>query len=217
MSLTVSCQLSSHPLLLAAGFVTDFPAPLSDLAVPAAWLPYFSADAQAPVARSEALRVAVRELLRAGGYKPTGRGKPSSEYLLRAASDGTLGSINLAVDACNIVSLHCGLPISVVDFDRATPPFRIDIAPPNTSYEFNSSGQEIAVEGLLCFSDATGPCANAVKDSQRTKTHAGTRRTLSIIWGVRAFPDATRQAVDWYRELLTSVGCVSEPMRIENE
>ncbi len=30
----------------------------------------------------------MRKLLRHGGYKPTGRGKPASEYLVRAAGEG---------------------------------------------------------------------------------------------------------------------------------
>ena len=68
---------------------------------------------------AEARRKAGRDVLRNGKYKPTGRGKPAAEYLVRAAGEGKLGSINLAVDLCNVVSLHSGLPISVVDLDRA--------------------------------------------------------------------------------------------------
>jgi DNA/RNA-binding domain of Phe-tRNA-synthetase-like protein len=97
------------------------------------------------------VRVAVRDLLRHGGYSPTGRGKPASEYLVRAASEGALRSINLAVDACNAVSLHSGFPISVVDLARAREPFRIGIAPPGASYVFNASGQTIDLAGLLCL------------------------------------------------------------------
>ena len=44
-------------------------------------------------------------MMRHGGYKPTGRGKPASEYLVKAAGNGKLGAINLAVDSCNVVSL----------------------------------------------------------------------------------------------------------------
>src|SRR6185295_8224828 len=122
----------------------------------------------------DAVRGAVRDLLRHGGYKPTGRGKPASEYLVRAAGEGTLGSINAAVDACNAVSLASGLPISLIDLDLATPPLRIAVASHGAAYVFNASGQEMALDGLLCVHDAAGPCANAVKDSQRTKTHAAT-------------------------------------------
>jgi DNA/RNA-binding domain of Phe-tRNA-synthetase-like protein len=148
----------------------------------------------------------VRDLLRHGGYKPTGRGKPASEYLIRAATEGSLGSINLVVDACNVVSLHSGFPISVVDIDRARPPFRIEIAPDGTKYVFNASGQEIDVTGLLCLFDTEGPCANAVKDAQRTKTNADTRQTVSVIWGCAGYEQRLTAAVAWYRELLEKAG-----------
>ena len=190
------------------------PAPLGDLLVPPAWRELLTADAKAPVARREELRVAVRELLRHGGYKPTGRGKPSAEYLLRAASEGSLASINFAVDACNIVSLHSGLPISVVDLDRVVPPLSIGIAPTGSRYVFNNAGQEIDVEGLLCLRDAEGPCANAVKDCQRTKTHAATRRTLSLIWGTQVYAADRRRAVDWYRKLVSDAGATTEEFAI---
>jgi DNA/RNA-binding domain of Phe-tRNA-synthetase-like protein len=204
--------LAPHPLLLARAFVTRLPADLCTLPSPI-WLTELLADAApAPVARGEELRTAVRDLLRHGGYKPTGRGKPSSEYLVRAASAGALGSINLAVDCCNAVSLHSGLPISVVDLDRARPPLSVAIAPAGSSYVFNATGQTIDCAGLLCLCDADGPCANAVKDSQRTKTHAGTRATLSVLWGPIGFEAQVEAAFDWYRELLAQAG--AETVRV---
>ena len=129
---------------------------------------------------------------------------------MRAVTDGTLSSINLAVDACNVVSLHSGFPVSVIDLDRAKPPLRIEIAPAETRYVFNPTGQEIDVSGLVCLGDAEGPCASAVKDSQRTKTHAGTRRTLSVVWGTRALPGRTEEVVSWYRALLEEAGLTTE-------
>ncbi|MCA8978393.1 MAG: hypothetical protein KDC14_00090 [Planctomycetes bacterium] len=195
-----------HPLLDAAAFVTEFDGPLGEQASPASLTDLFRLDATAPLQRSEEVRAAVRDLLRHGGYKPTGRGKPASEYLVRAAEEGTLGSINLAVDACNAVSLHSGLPISVVDLDLAQAPLAVRIAPEGTSYVFNASGQEIRIDGLVALFDGQGACANAVKDSQRTKTHAGTRRTLSIVWGTNAHPGRAAQAARWYRELLEATG-----------
>jgi DNA/RNA-binding domain of Phe-tRNA-synthetase-like protein len=195
-----------HPLLDLGFFTTSFSVELGSCATPTWLVAFLDADASAPVMRSEDLRGAVRDLLRHGGYKPTGRGKPASEYLVRAASEGALGTINLAVDACNAVSLHSGLPISVVDLELAAPPLRVAIAREGESYVFNAAGQSIDVGGLLCLFDAAGPCANAVKDAQRTKTHAGTRRTLSLVWGVRGFEAQTRDAVAWYRELLERSG-----------
>jgi DNA/RNA-binding domain of Phe-tRNA-synthetase-like protein len=152
------------------------------------------------------VRESVRHLLRHGGFKPTGRSKPASEYLLKAAAEGRLASINVAVDACNSASLHSGLPISVVDLDRAAAPFRIGVAALGTSYVFNPSGQTIDVGGLLCLFDSEGSCANAVKDAQRTKTTGDTQQTLSIVWGTRALPGRVDQATAWYRSLLEEQG-----------
>jgi hypothetical protein len=225
-----------HPLLDVAAFETTFPAPIGQIpASPTirALLASPSPAASAPLSADEAVRGAVRDLLRHGGYKPTGRGKPSSEYLLRAAGEGALAMgggapqtpsaslglrrtgalapINAAVDACNAVSLHSGLPISVVDLDRAVAPLSIAVAPPGARYVFNASGQEIDLGGLLCLLDADGPCANGVKDAHRTKTTPATTRTLSVIWGTRALPGRAATAAAWYGELLAELGAVTRP------
>lgn len=199
-----------HPLLDALAFTTTFPGPLSSLPSPEWLTALLKQGASAPLSSDDAVRGVVRDLLRHGGYKPTGRGKPASEYLVRASGDGSLGSINAAVDACNAVSLHSGLPISVVDLDRAKAPFRLGIAPQGSEYVFNASGQTIDLSGLLCLFDADGPCANAVKDAQRTKTNADTRRTLTVLWGAKALGDRTARAFTWYRELLERLGATVE-------
>jgi DNA/RNA-binding domain of Phe-tRNA-synthetase-like protein len=204
-------SVDDHPSLAVAAFVTELPAPLGELPSPD-WLQALLAPgAEAPFRPEEPLRVAVRDVLRSAGYKPTGRGKPASEYLARAAAEGGLGPINLVVDAGNAVSLHAGLPVSVVDLDRARPPLRIGVAPMGASYAFNAAGQVIELGGLPCLFDADGPCANAVKDAQRTKTGHATRRTLSIVWGARAFPDRLCAAEGWYRELLARTGASTLP------
>lgn len=195
-----------HPTARPAVFVTTFPRPLGELPSPTWLTGLLRLDATAPLQRDEAVRTAVRDMLRHGGYKPTGRGKPASEYLVRAAEDGSLASINLAVDVCNAVSLHSGLPISVIDQDRAQPPFRIALAGPGARYVFNASGQEIDLEGLLCLFDATGPCANAVRDSERTKTRNDTVTTLSVIWSVAGHEPRLAHALDWYDEMLGRAG-----------
>jgi DNA/RNA-binding domain of Phe-tRNA-synthetase-like protein len=200
-----------HPLLAAELFVTEFPRPLADVPSPPWLLELLSAGAAAPFASDETVRTGVRDLLRHGGFKPTGRSKPASEYLVRAASEGRLAPINAAVDAGNAVSLHSGLPISVVDLDHAAPPLRIAIAGPGMRYVFNPTGQEIDVEGLACLFDAGGPCASAVKDAQRTKTGPETRRTLSVVWGASTLGDRARRATGWYRELLDRLGARTGP------
>ena len=206
----ISIQVDDHPLLRVAAFTTLFPEPIGMLETPATVLDALRLEATAPLQPDEPTRIAVRDLLRHGGYKPTGRGKPASEYLVRAASESALGSINAAVDACNAVSLHSGLPISVVDLDRARGPFRIATAPAGTSYVFNASGQEIDVAGLLCLWDSAGPCANAVRDSQRTKTTPDTRSTLSVIWACVGFEARLRETEQWYRSLLEQVGATTQ-------
>lgn len=199
-----------HPLLDLGAFVATLPQPLGELPSPPWLLDLLQLEADVPLQRSEDVRAVVRDLLRVGGYKPTGRGKPASEYLVRAVSEGKLTGINAVVDACNVVSLHSGLPISVVDLDRGQVPYRAAIAAAGSKYVFNASGQEIDVSGLLCLHDAQGPCANAVKDSQRTKTHEGTLRTLQLIWGSTDLGDRTARATAWYRELLEKLGATTE-------
>src|SRR5215813_12256330 len=118
-----------HPLLDLHVFETQFPRPLGEMASPPELQALLALDAPAPLRSDDQVRETVRQLLRHGGFKPTGRSKPASEYLIRAVGEGKLTSINVAVDVCNIVSLHSGLPISVVDLDRAREPFRVGLAP----------------------------------------------------------------------------------------
>jgi len=202
--------IDPHPLLDLRAFTTRFPRPLGDVPTPPDIWTLFSFEAKAPLQSDDAVREAVRILLRQGGFKPSGRSKPASEYLVRAVADGSLSSINAAVDVCNIVSLHSGLPISVVDLARAKPPFRVGIAAAGSAYVFNMAGQTIDLAGLLCLFDADGPCANAVKDAQRTKTDAQTTQTLTVIWGTKALPERTARAEDWYRQLLHQLGATTE-------
>jgi DNA/RNA-binding domain of Phe-tRNA-synthetase-like protein len=206
--------IDPHPLLDLRAFVTTFPRPLGEMPSPAELMSLLALEAPALLHSDDAVREAVRNLLRHGGFKPTGRSKPASEYLIRAVGEGKLASINVAVDACNVVSLHSGLPISVVDLDKAREPFRVGVAPQESSYVFNASGQTIDVGGVLCLFDADGPCGNAVKDAQRTKTDAATRRTLSLLWGTVALPGRAAQAEAWYRELLERQGAKTESLAV---
>lgn len=202
-----SLRVQAHPLLEVVVFETVFPRPIGEMPSPPSLVAGLALEPAQRFSSSDEIRGKIRDLLRHGGYKPTGRGKPASEYLIRASTDGALSSINVAVDACNVASLHSGLPISVVDLDRAKPPFTIKVAEEGTSYVFNASGQTIDVKGLLCLFDAEGASANAVKDSQRTKTSAETTRTLSVIWGhVDVITNGAPRVFEWYRELLEAEG-----------
>jgi hypothetical protein len=201
-------EFHQHPRLARAAFRAKFSAPLGGRATPAPVLALLRGevvDACPLPAPTDALRGAVRDLLRCGGYKPTGRGKPSSEYLARVAAEGGLDSINVAVDVCNVVSLYSGFPISVIDLARATAPLSVAIAGEGR-YVFNASGQELDYAGLLVLADAEGPCANAVKDAQRTKTNAATRETLTVIWAPLGFDALLAATLAWSQRLLTEVG-----------
>ena len=198
---------------LAVGLlVATYPAPLAEVAAPDR-TDDLRLDADGPLQREADVRTAVRDLLRRDGYKPTGRGKPASEYLVKAAEGGFLGSINAAVDACNVVSLHSGLPISVVDLDRTRAPLAVGIGGEDDVYVFNASGQEIRLKGLIGLRDADGFCANAVRDSQRTKTHDGTTRTLSVVWAPVELADRLAAALDWYADLVRASEATVETRR----
>ena len=204
--------ISPYPNLRVEAFLSTYPQPLGAIPPAHALTAFLQLDAVAPITRSEERRKAIRDLLRHKGYKPTGRGKPASEYLVKAAEKGTLNPINLAVDMCNVVSLHSGFPISVIDADRSTAPYAIHPAAPDATYIFNASGQEIDVEGLLCVHDADGPCANAVKDSQRTKTNEATAKTLTVMWGIESDAAALDQARAWYFALLDQFGATVQSL-----
>ena len=99
----------------------------------------------------EAARKGSRDMLRNGVYKPTGRGKPASEYLARAANEGNFPRINGPVDANNLVSLkHC-VPISVWDLDLArTAELEFRLGVDGERYVFNAAGQELDLHDLVC-------------------------------------------------------------------
>ena len=127
----------------------------------------------------------------------------------RSAGTGTpLHSAAALADSFAVVKrlLDAG---AEVDLARAPGPFRIAIAPAGASYVFNASGQAIDLAGLICLYDADGPCANAVRDAQRTKTSADTHGTLSVIWGCAGFEARLAETERWYRELLALVGATT--------
>ena len=163
-------------------------------------------NASSPFDVEEEIKKSVRDLLRQGGFKPSGRNKPASEYLIKAAEREALGSINAAVDICNVVSLHSGLPISVVDTELLEGDLRVEIASAGESYVFNPSGQVLDLSGLICLFDERGACANAVKDSQRTKTHSATQEVLYVFWAPIRFSERAGKALEWMQECLLSVG-----------
>ena len=140
------------------------------------------------------------------GIAPPAEGSPASEYLVAASEKGILSPINAVVDGCNASSLWGGLPISVVDADLLHGELRIAIAAEGASYVFNRTGQEITLTGLLCLHDEEGPCANAVKDAQRTKTHEETRAVRIVVWGSTELPGRAAEVAEVYRGWLERAG-----------
>jgi DNA/RNA-binding domain of Phe-tRNA-synthetase-like protein len=162
---------------------------------------------QAPLAEAEdAVRRAARDVLRNGRYKPTGRGKPASEYLLRAASrtaeePDAFPRINAPVDVCNYISLKYLVPVSLWDLDRAevaTFVFRLGRA--DEAYVFNTADQVIQLEDLIVGcrvrDGAAGgePIVNPVKDSMVTKTTPGTTRVAACVYAPLAQVSAAQLA-----------------------
>jgi DNA/RNA-binding domain of Phe-tRNA-synthetase-like protein len=205
--------IDPHPLLDTAILHTTWPATLEQTPTLNDLDKWFSERAHPPIDRPEEVKSTIRDLLRHGGFKPSGRSKPASEYLVSAVEKGRMGSINAAVDCCNVASLHSGLPISVVDIDRGQGSWRIGLVPPNTEYVFNPAGQVISIGGLLGLFDDDGPCGGPVKDSQRTKTHENTRQTLSVIWGSIALPGRTEATAEWYARLIEGLGARVQRLR----
>src|SRR5262245_3734102 len=127
-------SVAAHPLLEVGAFVQRFAHPLAELATPVRVSALAEPSAAAPFVSSDTVRAEIRQLLRHGGFKPAGRSKPAAEYLYAAATEGSFPRINAAVDACNVVSLHSGLPISLVDLDRVAGALRVEVLPIGTSY-----------------------------------------------------------------------------------
>lgn len=147
------------------------------------------------------VRQRVRKMLRYGKYKPSGRSKPASEFLLRAALNETFPLVNGPVDVNNAISLESGFPGSVFDADLSGRRLQIRRGLPGESYVFNPSGQTIDLEDLLlvCRKGEAGwePCGNPVKDAMTTKIHPDTRAVVAVLY---APPDEPRSAVETWAQ-----------------
>jgi len=157
--------------------------------------PYLAAllervSAAGPDFIAPARKAAVRDMLRHGAYKPSGRAKPSSEYLLAAALARDFPAVNAPVDANNATSLEYGYPASVFDLALTGPELLLRRGAPGSSYAFNASGQTIDLGDLLCVWRRSGggwePCGNPVKDSTATKVHPGAQSVASVIYAPAA-------------------------------
>jgi DNA/RNA-binding domain of Phe-tRNA-synthetase-like protein len=206
--MTTAIRVEPLPGLCVVVLRAEFASPMSAL-------PVLPVPTAVPT-QDDVLRTSVRDMLRQRGYRPTGRGKPSSEYLAGALADGRWPCINAAVDAGNHASLQSGLPISVVDLDLVSGALSVATSPEGATYVFNQGGQTIDLGGLVCLCDEVGPCANAVKDAQRTKTRPETTRVLAVVWGCDAGqPVRTQRAADLLAASLQAAGAAVDVVPVE--
>ena len=156
-----------------------------------------------PTAFPDAVRVAIRDVMRVGGYKPSGRGKPASEFLCAVACEQGLPVVNNLVDINNLVSLGTALPISMFDADKLGTPVVIRFGRPAERYIFNLSGQSMDVSGIpvICRAATDEPVGNAVKDSMLAKVGSETRKVLAVVYGSTKLDDGLLEGAA--RELTT--------------
>lgn len=137
----------------------------------------------------EETKKAVRDLLRGRGYKPSGRGKPASEYLAGAVARGRFPEIDNVVDINNLISLETGWPVSIFDLDSARAGgdgLEIRYGRPGESFAFNEAGQSIDIEGLISVARVGGEAiGNPVKDSMTAKISPDTRSVLAVLYTSR--------------------------------
>lgn len=155
--------------------------------------PWPSSDPPEPPHVQDEVKQAVRSLLRAGGHKPSGRGRPASETLAKAFDDGRYPTIHPVVDHFNSLSLRTGIPISVLDSGKTQGDLIFRVGGVDESYIFNPSGQELKLTGLLLAEDLEGPIATPVKDAQRTKVHDETSHFRVVLWGTQELPELLEQ------------------------
>ncbi|MET0287585.1 MAG: phenylalanine--tRNA ligase beta subunit-related protein [Polyangiales bacterium] len=135
----------------------------------------------------EHVRGTMRDVLRVGGYKPTGRGKPASELLLAMAQKEGLPRIGNLVEINNLTSLESAFPISIFDLELLGSDPLVRFGRAGESYVFNNAGHAMDLAGLPVVCRASGePVGNAVRDSMQTKVRASTRGVLVVVWGARS-------------------------------
>lgn len=183
---SITCPLPElrAGVIVAQGItIGDSPAPLKSQIEA-----YIGRLQSGEVVPDEIVKKGIRDLLRKDGYKPAGRGKPASEYIISSAMKGEFPFINSVVDINNYISLKTGLPASMLDLDKTGHQLTLRYGRNDEAYVFNQSGQEIQLKGLLCIcrnndDGDTTPLGNPVKDSMLAKTSESTTRCIGVIYG----------------------------------
>ncbi len=152
-------------------------------------------------------KAAVRDMLRHGRYRPAGRAKPSSEYLLAVALEGEFPLVNGPVDANNAVSLEWGYPASVFDAAKTGSELLLRLGAAGEAYVFNPSGQEIELGDLIVVCRRSGegwePCGNPVKDAMATKVFEDAEEVVAVVYAPSSEgPERLESCASRFRELL---------------
>lgn len=149
------------------------------------------------------LKDGVRTLLKKGGFKPSGRNKPASEYLAQAAREGRFPTINNLVDVNNLLSLTTGFPISLLDCAPFGEQLTLRFGREGESYVFNSAGQVIDLKGLICACGGADerPLGNPVKDSMTGKITDATKDVVAVVYAPAGFELASHLETfaDWLK------------------
>lgn len=133
----------------------------------------------------------IRQLLRHGKFKASGRSKPSQEYLAGCVSrDGALPRVNGPVDLLNAVSLDYNLPMSLLSLDKCSRRFHLARGQVGETYVFNSAGQVLDLCDLITVYDASRepwrPVGSPVKDSLAGKITEVDRDMVVIVYSPKS-------------------------------
>lgn len=186
-SLTIDASLTPCPAVFGLMWATGIERPQPTRDVPPFLSPTLAAVVEAGLAAVPGdVRQRVRAMLRHDTYKPSGRGKPASEFLLQAAAQGSFPLVNGPVDVNNAISVASGLPGSIFDLSRCGSHLLARRGHPGESYVFNPSGQTINLQDLLLVCRQTDhgwtPCGNPVKDAMETKVSMETTGILAVLY-----------------------------------
>ncbi len=160
------------------------------------------------------VRQRVRRMLRYGKYKPSGRSKPASEFLLRAALSDSFPLVNEPVDVNNALSLESGFPGSIFDAEQSGRHLLVRRGRPDETYVFNPSGQTIDLQDLLlvCRKAEAGweACGNPVKDAMSTKISSRTTDVIAVLYAPNDEPIAAVE--EWSRRYADALAehCAAE-------
>lgn len=155
----------------------------------------------------EECRRASRDILRNGSYKPTGRGKPANEFLLKMVYED-FPRINSVVDINNLISLKYSVPISIFDIDRSqSTEFEVRLGIEEEAYIFNKTGQVLQLKDLVCGcrinKSISTPIVSPIKDSHETKITNSTSSVLGLIYyplqcgGLKKLDRITAEFAQW--------------------